>query len=165
MSDYSLMQTTPPYKSYVKRCLGKLYVQVLDPFPPGEPTGVILHGNPRKPTPECIVDVWSERENMYFLRANKKHFDSGDLGEYTYKPEKESETDRINRMTDSELQELLSTPFFGLKATVDKFTAVTPLFVLLQLAKESEKSEKIIRLIEAKIAELQEEELPKIPEK
>lgn len=158
-SNYSFMQTDQPYKSYVKRCLGKLQVHVLDPFPPGEPVSVILYGDPRKPTPDCIVDVWSEKENLYFLRANKKHFDTGDLGLYTYPEPAQTEEEKINSMSDDALRSLLDERFYSLKNTIAKMTAVTPLHVLLTFAKEAEKSEKIIKLIESRISELQEEEI------
>jgi len=53
---------------------------------------------------------------------------------------------------------LLDGKFFTLQGKVNKMTAVAPVYRLLQLAEEKEKSQKITDFIKAKLAELQAEE-------
>lgn len=155
---YSQTQLEKPYKSYIKRSMAKLYVRVLNPFT-GEPDGVILTGDPRKPTPECVLEVADAREDLFLHRNNKKHFEAGELVEYTPKEEPISEEVRLNQLSDEELRQILREKFYSLKNYADKVTSVTPLFTLLRLAQEEEKSEKIINFIKSRIEELQKQEV------
>jgi len=150
---YSLMQTGKPFKSYIKTILGKLYVTIWDSFT-NKPIGLIIQGNPKGSDNEsCIVDVWSEQENVFLKRTNRRHFETGYLIEYT-RIEKEKEKSP-NDVTDEELNVLINSKFLTLQSAVNKMTSVAPIFRLLEMAKEQEKSDKIIKFLEGKLSEIQ----------
>lgn len=150
---FSLMQTGTPYKSYKKTILSKIYVNVLNSFS-GQPEGRIVSGNPRTELENCIIDMWSEMEDVYFKRTNKKHFETGNLIEYKRKEQSEK-VKTIKDYSDEELTVLLNSRFLTLQSVISKVDSVAPLFRLLTLAKEMEKSEKIIKFLEGKLSELQ----------
>lgn len=154
---YSLMQTEKPYKAYIKRSLGKLHVNILNPFS-GEQEGLILVGDPRKEEPSTIVEVWSDKEDLFFKRSNRKHFEAGEIVEYAYKEPEMSEELRLNTLSDEELAKILADRFYTLSNYVKKVTVVAPLYTLLRMAEEQEKSEKIINTIKSRIEELQRQE-------
>lgn len=149
MDIYSLMQTGEPYKSYIKTIPAKLYLTVWDTFNE-KPVGIIVEGTEQE---DCIVDVWTEKEDVFLKRANKVHLDKGYLVPHSRKVKVEDEP--VNVFTDDELDELLNTPFLKLQSAVNKMTSVAPLFRLIRIAKEQEKSEKIIAFLEGKLAEIQ----------
>jgi hypothetical protein len=160
---YGLMQTGTPYKSYIKTIVGKVYVSILNPFDESKVEGVILKGNPNTLDDSCVVDVWNEKGDVYFKRANKKNFDMGFLIEHKRKEKEPTEEELLNRMSDEDVVKLLNSKFFTLKSKINKMNSVAPLFRTLEKAKEMEKSEKIIKVIEEKISKVQLEayELPK----
>ena len=147
----------PIYKSYIKRGLGKLYVNTINPFT-NETEGIILSGNPRIPDEECIIDVYNEQLDAYLRRANKRHFDTGDLVPYERKEREETELDKINKLSDEEIKVILGKKFLAIQNIVEKITSITTLFAMLNIAKELDKSQSIIKLIEARIAYLQQAE-------
>jgi len=155
---YSQMKVSKPYKSYIKTILGKVYVKSLNSFS-GEPDGVILSGDPKKKSDSCIIDVWSLQEDMYLHRANPKHFKDGALLEFIRENVEVSEEEKLNSMSDDAMVELLSSKFFTLQNVVNKFTSVAPVFRMLNIAKDLEKSDKIVKFIEGKLAELQLKEI------
>ena len=148
---FSAMQTGKPLVSYKKTILGKAYVTVLNPFS-GTPEGRILYGDDE----DAIVDIWSEKEKAFFLRMNKNHFKSGVIIEYE-RPEKEeiTEEEKYNSLPDEEMKKLLSSRFFTLQAALNKMTSAAPVYRLLQLAEELEKSEKVVAAIKARLSELE----------
>lgn len=151
-SVYSLMQTGKPYKSYIKTIVGKVFVNVWDSFQ-NKPIGIIVAGNPGSNPEDCIIDVWNEQEDMYFKRANKRHFETGFIIAHT---RSEVEPERSpNDLTDDELNNLLNSRFLSLQSGVNKMTSVAPVFRMITMAKEQEKSEKIIKFLEGKLSELQ----------
>jgi len=152
MSVYSLMQTGKPYKSYIKTVLGKVYVNVWDSFE-NKKVGLIIEGNPNSQPEECIIDVWNEQEDVYFKRANKRHFETGFIIAHnrTDAPVERSPND----LTDDELNNLLNSKFLSLQSGVNKMTSVAPVFRMIEMAKKQEKSEKIIKFLEGKLSELQ----------
>ena len=152
---YSLMQTGTPYKSYIKTILGQVYVTVLNPFSK-EPEGLILKGNPKNHDRNSIVEIWSEMEDVFFKRMNTRHFETGTVVEYR-KPDLPEEKSP-NQITDDEVIELLGSKFLALQNRINKMTSVAPVFRVLTLAKELDKSEKIIKFLEGKIASLQAQE-------
>ena len=152
-SVYSLMQTGTPYKSYIKTILGKLYVNIWDSFT-NKPIGIIIQGNPKTEDIEsCIVDVWSEQEDVYLKRTNKRHFDTGYLIEY--KRIEKTKEKSPNDLTDDELNSLLNSKFLTLQSAVNKMTSVAPIFRMIEMAKEQEKSQKIITFLEGKLSAIQ----------
>jgi hypothetical protein len=155
--DYGVIEGKPPYATYIKSVLAKLYVRILSPYNQ-EKEGIILEGDPKSRNNEsCIIDVWSIAEDRFFHRENQKHFEKGYLLPYTRKEVVLTEEDTVNSMSDEELKTLLAkgTPFFTLQNKVNKMTSVAPVSRLLEFAKELEKSQKIITFLEGKMAEIQ----------
>lgn len=156
---FGMMQTNKPLKMYIKTVPSVVYVNILDPFS-GKAAGTLLKGNPRTYARESIVEIWSEKEDVYFQRANRKHIETGVVIPYTPKDVVEvSEEERINSMSDEEMEVLLKKPFFSLQSVVNKTTSPATLFRMLEMAKDLDRSEKTISLIEGKLAELNGEEL------
>lgn len=151
---YAMSQTKEPYKSYRKAIVGKVYVTIIDKYE-NKPLGVILEGNGE----DSIVDTWDEREDVFFRKANRPHLESGTILPYIRTYEKIiSEEEKYNTLSDDELVELLNSKFLSLQSAANKMTKSAPLFRLLQTAKDLEKSEKIIKFIEGKLAAVQLEE-------
>ena len=152
---FSAMQTGKPYKSYIKTILGQVYVVRLDSFS-NQPAGVLLKGNPRNKDEECIIDVWSEKEDVFFKRMNARLFKIASIIAYE-RPEVEtlSEEDDINSSTDEELVTILNSKYLAFSSSVNKITSEGALFRLLGLARENEKSEKYIKFIELRLATIQ----------
>jgi len=151
MDIYALMQTGKPYKTFKKTILGKVYVTVLNTFS-DQPEGKILQG--RANTPDSLVDVWSEKEYLFFRRMNKRHLELGTLIEYE-RPEVVEEAKKIEQASDDELKAVIKQRFMALKNVVEKTESIPFLYRLLELARELEASEKIIAKIETRISELQ----------
>jgi hypothetical protein len=149
---YSAMNQGKSYRSYKKTILGKVYVTVLDAFS-DSPIGVLLVGDPRKNDEGCIIDTWSEKEDVFFRKMNSLHLSSGTILPYT-RSEKPKEKG-IEEATDAELVELLNSKFFTLQNKLNSINTVPVLFRLLEKAQEIEKSDKIVRAIEARISEVQ----------
>jgi hypothetical protein len=151
---FSAMQEQKPLKRYIKTVLGKVYVTVLNPFS-GEPEGVILEGDPRKQgdLEKIVVNVWDTKQDVFFRRMNRNHFDSGNIREYSL--EEVEPPVSANEITDEEILDVLNKPFLALKNKLVKFTAVAPVFRLLSKAEELEKSEKILGAIRERMSELE----------
>jgi hypothetical protein len=155
---FSAMQEGKPYKRYIKTVLGKVFVTILNPFS-GKPEGVILAGRPQdeKSRDEIVVNVWTAKEDVFFKRMNKAHFQSGnirELAEEVQVVEKASP----NEISEDEIFDLLNKPFLALKNKLERFTSVAPVFRVLAKAEELEKSEKILEAIRARVAELEVQE-------
>jgi len=148
---FSNMQTGKPYKSYKKTILAKIYVQVLDPFLE-TPMGLILETNSKFPEKE-IVDIWSEKEDVFFKRTNKRQFDEGNLIVYV-KPLEENKEPKIESYSDEQLTEIVNSKFLTLQSILNKVETETVLLRMIALAKTEEKSVKIIGAIEARLSEI-----------
>jgi len=146
-----------PFKSYIKTILGKVAVQLWDNFL-DKPVDVILQGDPKRKEDTCIVNVFSAREDAFFLRVNKKHFATGMLIPYVAKEISEPVEKPIEQSTDDELKAIINKKFLALSSAVNKINSTAVLFRMRGLAEEMEKSEKITRLIESRISELQSQE-------
>ena len=157
--DYAILEDAKPFKTYIKTILGKVRIVILSPFS-GEPEEVILEGNPRaKNNESSLIDVYSNKEDMYFRRANSYHFKNGNIIEYTRKGEpKISEDELANSLTDDQMRELLNSKFLSLQSKVNKMTSVAPVFRMRELAIEMDKSESYIKFLEGKLSELQQSE-------
>jgi hypothetical protein len=145
------MQTGKPYKSYKKTILAKIYVQLLDPFSE-TPVGLILETNPKFPGRD-IVDVWSEKEDVFFKRANKRQFDQGNIIPHT-RPEIVNEEPKIESYSDEKLTEIVNSKFLTLQSILNKVETEAVLFRMITIAKEQEKSVKIVGAIEARLSEI-----------
>jgi hypothetical protein len=153
---YSAMSGGKAYKTYKKTILGRLYVTALNMLT-GTPTpeGVILEGDPRKNEPRTLFDVFSEQEDYFFKKMNKRHFDEGRLIEFSRKEEKPRER-TIEEFSDEELRTLINKPFLALQNTLNKTTSVATLFRIESLARDLDKSEKVMKSIQSRLAEVQE---------
>jgi hypothetical protein len=148
---FANMQLGKPYKSYKKTILAKIYVQTLDPFTQ-LPVGQILETDVKNPE-KAIVDIWSEQEDVFFHRANKRQFDVGNLIEYTH-PAVENEEPKIESYSDEKLTEIVNSKYLTLQSVLNKTETEAVLLRMLTIAKTEEKSEKIIGAIEARLSEV-----------
>lgn len=156
----SAMVSGKPFKSYKKVVLGKVAIKLWDSLT-NEPKEEIFVGDPRSGD-DAVIDVWSEKEQVYFERMNRKHFELGNLIEFK-RPEVEEVKERtFEQYTDEEIKEVVNSRFLSLQSTLNKIESVAVLFRLKTAAEELEKSDKITKAIEARISELQAGEyLPK----
>jgi hypothetical protein len=143
-----------PFATYTKTILGQVGVHVWDRFT-NTPAYVILKGDPRKAGDEgCLVDVWNSRENAYFLRSNARHFAKGTMRPYQ-RPENVAVETPIEQYSDEQLRELINMKFAAMNRQLTEIKSVPVIFRMLSLATEMEKSDKIIKALEARIAEIQ----------
>lgn len=149
-----------PLCSYIKTTLGKVYVTVWDSFV-NEPVGVILEGDPRKQDEGCIVDIWSKEEDYYFKSKNKRHIQTGEMIIFSRKQEERERT--VEEYTDAELTDVINSKFFTLQNILNSTESVAVLFRIKTLAQELEKSDKLMKAIEARLSEVQAQEYKSIP--
>lgn len=154
------MMSEKPYKSYKKTILGQLYVNRLDPFTLNS-EGVIIKGDPKKDD-SCIIDVWSELEDIYLRRSNAVHFRNKHLVEYQ-RPEKPLPRDP-NDKTEAEMEELLNSKFMAIQNELKKITSQETIIKLLTLAEALEKSDKIKAAINQRLTEIQQEDYDRVEE-
>ncbi len=154
---FNKMSTGEPYRTYRKTHLARLRVKVLNPFD-GTPYEEFLEGNPQDAAcQKCYVDLWDEKELMYFKRSNSIHLESGALVEA---PRPVTEVKQsFNNLSDAELKELVEGKYFGLKAAVEKMTSEEALARTLLLAEECSRPEKTLNFIRERLALLQSGEL------
>jgi hypothetical protein len=150
---FSAMQTGTPYKKYKKTILGKVYLEVLNTFT-GNPEGLILHGNPAKNQEGCFVEVWSEKEDVFLKRRNSGHFKQGTLQVWNKKPS-EKKDKLYSEYSDDDVKKIVNSRFLALQSTLNKAKSEAFVLRILNMARELEKSEKIIRAIEARLSEIQ----------
>jgi len=152
MSDYdvfSAMQAgSEPLARYRKTIVGKVHVVALNPFSE-QPEGVLLEGDGIG----SYIELWDAKQLVFFERMNKSHLDAGRLVKMEKLPEPPPPSP--NQLTDDEIDKLLEGRFPVLKAKADKFTDTAPALRILNRARELEKSEKIIKYLEEKIAQLE----------
>lgn len=155
---YAKMQTDDPLFSYKKTILGIVVIRVLNPFS-DIVEEVFLEGNPNKNDSGCFFDVWTEKQNAFFRNANKYHLSNGVviLNERPKQKEK-SEEEKLNTMTDDEVVSLVNSKFLKLTNTLNKITSIAQVYRIVMKAEELEKSEKILRVMKARMSELQESE-------
>ena len=149
-----------PYGSYIKTILGKMFVSVWDSFE-NRAEGIILQGDPRKKEENSIVDVWSQEEDYYFRSKNKRLLETGQIIAYTRKDEERERT--IEEYSDDELTVIINSKFFTLQNVLNNTSSTAVLFRIKNLAQELEKSDKLIKAIEARISEVQAEEFKPLP--
>jgi hypothetical protein len=158
------MVADKPYKSYIKGILGRVHVSILDPLDGDRPSAVMLFGDPNSHDENCIVKVWSEMEDLYFRRMNKKFLSDGTILLYS-KPEEVAHERTFEESTDEELSDFLKQKYFNIQNKLSTVTSEAILFRLLSLARSQEKPEKLIKLLELKLSELQLGNLGDFPQK
>lgn len=154
------MHGAAPTASYIKTILGKVYITLWDSFE-NQPVGMILEGDPRKKDESSIVDVWSSDEDFYFRSKNKRNLETGHIISFVRKEEVRERS--IEEYSDEELTTIINSKFFTLQSILNSTSTVAVLFRIKNLAQELDKSEKLIRAIEARISELQAEEFKPLP--
>lgn len=150
---YSSMGKDKPYASYIKTILGQVAVVVWDNVLQ-KPVDVILHGNPKKKDEDSIIKVWDVKEDSFFKRMNRSHFQKGVLIPYDY-PVNVEPVKTIEQATDAELAEIVNSKYISLINRLNKIQSVPVLFRMKGIAEDLEKSEKITSAIEKRISELQ----------
>ena len=150
---FSAMQTEKPYKSYRKTVLGRVFVHVLDPFD-GKADGVILFGV-KQLDETGIVDVWSEREDVFFKKMNKTHFETGNIIEFVREEKQEPEEKTIEAYSDAELKEVINQKWFALQSAINNTKSEAVLYRMKTLAEEMGKSSKIVDALIARLSEVQ----------
>lgn len=157
---YDLVSDTRPIKCYMKRILGQVYVNILDPYNEANITGLILKGNPKAPKHDsCIVKMWSIKQDKFFRELNKRHFDAGRLIEIPVEDVMGTEKVYIKPYTeysDDELLEVLKKRYAELAKIVSEIQEVAVIGTLLQLAEEHDKSKRTVALLQSRLSELQE---------
>jgi hypothetical protein len=158
LDTYSAMQTDDPFKVYKKTTLGKVYLEVIDPFE-DKPIGIILQGNPNKNEDGCFVKVWNERQNQFLVNRNQSHFEAGRLIEWDLEKLKKAKQKKkeksYSEYSDEDIEEIVNSEFFKFKSALNKADSEAFVYRLLSKAEELEKSKKIIDRIEARLHELQ----------
>jgi len=146
---YSAMQTGVPLARFQKTIVGGVLIRVINPFT-DMPESLVLIGAGK----ESYIEIWREKDLAFFRRFNEDHFKAGRLKELKGVPAEEKSP---NEITDDEIEALLNSgiKFFTLKARVEKFTDIAPVLRFLNRARELEKSEKLIRYLEGRMADLE----------
>ena len=149
---YSAMQSGKPYKTYKKVVLGRVYVSAIDPFTE-QPTGIMLYGDPRRGDESCFIDMWNERDNLFFIKQNKSHLASGFIVEVV-REVKAAPEPTFEQSTDEQLKEIINKKYLALQAILNKTSSEAVLYRIIDLARDMEKSEKIIGALEARLSEV-----------
>jgi len=148
---YSAMQTGEPKKTYIKTQLGKLVVKALNPFN-DEPIEVILHGNPHKYEETSIIDLWSDKQVVYFERMNQSLIESGWLSETSREDiEVKKRELKSSNYTDKEKKELFNQSYSSFRGFVNRVTDLDFLFSLREIGKEIDALPSYIKAIEGRI--------------
>ena len=147
-----------PYKSYIKTIIGKVAVIFWDNYE-NKPASMILVGDHRKGEETSIVNTFSEKEDAYFRKTNKRLFQLGLLVPYEHPKEAKRER-TLEEYSDAELTEIVNKPFLALQNVLNKAQTEAVLFRILSIAQEQDKSEKTIRAIESRLSEVQEASMP-----
>jgi hypothetical protein len=155
---FSAMQAGNPYATYRKTILAKVYINILNPFS-GNPEGIILYGDPKNDE-SGRIDTWSEKEDLFLRRMNKNHFARGTL----LKIERETpvEVRTIEQYSDAELAELLRLKYYSLQRQLSEIESAPVLMRLIAIARDEEKSEKIIKTLEARLSEVELKQPPTV---
>lgn len=149
-----------PYRTYIKTILGKVYITIWDSFE-GKAVGMLLEGDPRKGDETSIIDVWNEEEDYYFRNKNKNHLQQGNVIVFQRKDEHKERT--VEEYSDDELKAIINSKFFTLQNVLNNTESIATLFRIKGLAQELEKSDKLIKAVEARISEVQAEEFKPLP--
>jgi hypothetical protein len=151
---FSMMQTGEPYSVYRKTTLGKVVVNVLSPFS-NQKEELLLTGNPRTDS-SAKVEIWSEMADVFFKRMNTIHFSAGRVIKVDVAPKQVvAEVKAIEQYSDEELREVVNQRYASLQKTVSGVETASTLYRMIELAREMEKSEKIIKVMESKLAAVQ----------
>lgn len=147
------IQMEAPVKSYKKTINGKVAVWVFNPIV-NQPEQILLQGVGE----DAVYHAFSELENTFFKRMNKKALSQGTVIEFESENSQEVEYEFLANSTDEELRNLISQPYKKFKKDLEGVKSEAVVIRLLRIATEAEKSETILNLIRAKLSEVQSEE-------
>lgn len=148
---FAAMQEGKPIKSYRKTVPAKVLVTVFNPVK-NVAEQILLEGQPGEEG--SIVDLYSDREILFFMRMNKVHLSNGYLIPFT-RPENQKVVETPEQFTDEKLLAIVNSKFLALQNFMSKTTSEALIFRLRQLAVEADKSDKIIAAIDLRLAEIQ----------
>lgn len=137
------MHEGKPYATYKKTVLGRVVVRLLDPIRLIE-IEEVLSGDPNDNPESAVVNVWSSSEDKYLKRNNKPHLEDGTL--IPCEPS-DMEIDDLNQISDEDVEELLSQPFFSMKNRLDTFTSTVPVRRFLHMAEKMNRPVKTLDYI------------------
>jgi len=154
---FSAMYGGKPFKTYKKTILGKVHINIWDNFE-DKPVMILLEGDPNKNDPDCFINLWSEKDDVFFRKApyNRRHLKEGRIIEIQVEEPKAQEK-TIESSTDEELEKLVNSPFLALQNALNKTESEALLFRILNIAHRLEKSDKLVRAIESRLSEVQEQ--------
>ena len=141
------MQEDEPIASYRKTILGKVFVNILDPFT-GNPTGVILSGE--ESSEDAKIDVWTVKENLFLQRMNRNHFETGMLKKVNVKEVKQVP----QSYSDLEIKDILNLVYISLQKRLVEIDDPAVLNRMVELANELEKTDKIKSTVENRLKEV-----------
>jgi hypothetical protein len=147
---FSQIQSGKPIATYKKTILGKVFVTVYDPYT-RVPVGMLLEGDKGSDTE--YVDVWSEAEDLFFKRNNKKALDVGMVIKVTREDKEAPRT--IEQYSDEELKKEINVTYVSFLKTLSKVGSEAVLFRMLDLVAELEKSDKFTTAIKSRLSEVQ----------
>lgn len=150
----SLMAVDDPIAVYSKSrgFIGKLNVKVFNSLT-GEIEDIIVEGIPGKDD-SCLVEIWSEKEHVFFKRANRYHLNEGHLIPFN-KPRSKEIKRTPNNISDEEIEEVVNKPFMALKALVDRMTTEPALLRVISIAEEAERPEKTMQYLRERLSLIQ----------
>jgi len=143
-----------PEIHYIKTERGRLAVQYIDPFSGREET-LMLKGDVTDPDADltdAMIPLYTKYDIKFFEKKNRKLIETGKLAPHT--PEL-MELQRINAISEDELQEVMEAPFFTMRSRLNQFTSPAPVERALRMAQELNRPVKTIEFIKACLAELQ----------
>lgn len=149
-----------PLKSYRKTILGKVYVTMIDPISESSDpvVGHLMEGNPDS-DPRAIIDVYSEREDLFFRRQNKRHFDTGVIVPYT-RPKEGPKVELIAQAGDDELLDILNMKWFSFIKKINEIEEEAVIYRLLVLAESEDKSHSFVTALQSRLVQIQTGNLP-----
>lgn len=152
---FAAMQGNRPVSCYKKTILAKVFVTVLNVFD-NSPEGRLLTGQPG--SADSMVYCYSIPEDVFFKRYNRRHLERGviiSVPVQVEQPAPEPAELPLEQASDETLRQLVNSRYKGLEAALNKTESEALVFRILAIAREEEKSEKIIRAIETRLAEIQ----------
>lgn len=129
------MQTGKPKKTYIKTQIGKVVVHALNPFN-DEPIEVILEGNPRKFEEGTMIDLWTDKQIVYFERMNERFIKSEFIQEIDRKSIDKNNVE-YSSYTNKDILELYDRAFLSFKHFIDNVYDIDFLQRMLQVAHEN----------------------------
>jgi hypothetical protein len=146
----STLQTGEPYKTYRKTILGKVRILAFNVFTQ-KPEEVLLAGNPLDTN--SMYSVYSEMEDLFFRRNNMRHLKEGTI--IAHSVVSDAEEVGVEQSSDEEIRKAVNSKFAVLQNLLRDTESETFINRVLTIAREEEKSDKIIGFIETRLSEIQ----------